>query len=440
MHWKPSFFRDNLPNFVSKKMFFYGCLSKDVRHIRTTNEIEGGDYVTSDAGVIYLPFCENCFVEIVACSSILSKVFTISFMLKDDLEEHTLWKATNTISAASMQDWLEKKLDQEEEYCKLTRQKLAYGSAIGSNHVDRDAVLDIFDRIDRVEDVRMIKLTALRENHPEFKQSGITWFCKRGVNIGGFVGLLKSPRATKIKLPSTATAKRYSANKSATPLKASSRTEAAIPSEAEIESFINQIVTLILTDKDAVELLESGSLKIKRLDLLDDILFGGFDGFEKVSKVWTFVARSQLSSNSHFSVAFKELKRHGWKRRNKYVWYHSELQSTQIQSLLDVRNDGIATAKKQTATAQDSKTASRLSIDDANNSGLVLSHEKSSAYREVLFGQFRSMVGIQNPDKDNAARKVLQMLKQSSVKQFFKWDHNKRICYAVTEEEALKSE
>ena len=275
MHWKPSFFRDNLPNIVHEGMLFYGCLSKDVRHIHTSNNIEGGDYITSDSGVIYLPFCENCFVEVVACSNVLSKVFTISFMRKDELEEHTLWKATNTISAASMQDWLEKKLDQEEEYCKLTRQKLAYGSAIGSNHVDRDAVLNIFERIHKVHDVRMIKLTALRNNHPEFKQCGITWSSKRGVSVGGFVGLLRSPPPVKL-LPAVP-AKKH------TRKKAAPRGKAALPSEAEVESFLNRIVSLIFEHEDAIELSDSGALKIKRLDFLDENITVHCGGLEKVS-------------------------------------------------------------------------------------------------------------------------------------------------------------
>jgi hypothetical protein len=70
----------------------------------------GGDYVTSDAGVIYLPFCENCLVEVVSCIKQLSEVFVITFMTKHELDEHTLWKATNTVDAESMQNWLGKKL------------------------------------------------------------------------------------------------------------------------------------------------------------------------------------------------------------------------------------------------------------------------------------------------------------------------------------------
>eukprot|EP00956_Cyclotella_meneghiniana_P044896 scaffold342210_cov79-Cyclotella_meneghiniana.AAC.1 len=197
MHWKPSFFRENLPQLVHKSLLQYGCLNKDIKHVHTTKHIEGGDYIASDSATIYLPFCENCFVEVVACSNVLSKSFTISFMTKGELDEHTLWKATNTISAQSMQDWLQKKIDQEEEYCQLTRQKLVCGSAIGSNHVDKNDVLDVFGRIDNVEDVRMIKLTALRCFHPEFKQIQTNWPCRLGVDKGGYVGLLKSARKVK---------------------------------------------------------------------------------------------------------------------------------------------------------------------------------------------------------------------------------------------------
>ena len=195
-HWKQPFFRDRLPEMVNEGMLDYGDLEKDTRLVHVSKSHSGGEYVTSDAGVIYLPFCENCLVEVVSCIKQLSDVFVITFMTKHELDEHTLWKATNTIDAESMQDWLGKKLDQEEEYCKVTRQKLAHGSASTTGR-DPGPVLDVFDRIENVEETRMIKLTALRCRHPDFKDDSCSpWPTGLlGVKKGGFAGLLRTSRS-----------------------------------------------------------------------------------------------------------------------------------------------------------------------------------------------------------------------------------------------------
>ena len=278
MHWKPSFFRDNLPQLVHESLLQYGCLNKDITHVHTTKDMKGGDYITSDSATIYLPFCENCFVEVVACSNVLSETFTISFMTKGELDEHTLWKATNTISAQSMQDWLQKKIDQEEEYCKLTRQKLVYGSAIGSNHVDKNAVLNVFGRINNVEDVRMIKLTALRCFHPEFEQSGTEWPCRLGVDKGGYVGLLQSAR--KVKVAPVALKPRPT---KATQLQKSASVKSAV-SNAENRRFLCQLASLICEDEATIE-LSDGIINIKSLNDLNDRLplkFSGYAEFQEV--------------------------------------------------------------------------------------------------------------------------------------------------------------
>ena len=132
------------------------------------------------------------------------------------------------------------------------------------------------------------------------------------------------------------------------------------------------------------------------------------------------------------------MRRHGWKRRHKQVWYHSELQSAQIQSLLDARNAETVKTKKQSPIVQTAHTELQLTNDDANNSGIVLSHTKSSVYREILFDEFRSMAENHNRDEESA-RKVLQKVNHLSAGSFFQWNHNKQIFYAVSEEEALKS-
>lgn len=296
LHWKPPFFRDNLPGLVRNNLLHFGDLNKDIQHVRTAKDIEGGDYITSECGVIYLPFCENCLVEVVACSNVLKDVFIISFMSKNQLAEHVLWRATNTISAQSMLDWLGKKLDQEEDYCKVTRQKLVHGSAIGSNHVDRDLVLDIFSRIKDVEDVRMIKLTALRMFHPDFQRNGmIKWPCHRGVDIGGFVGLLKSAKQATVKSPPSSAASKSSSTKAdhsrrKDPPTRKVQPEAvhssrAVPPKAAEKHFLNLLKFLLSQEDAAIEVSNSGAIIIKSLEDLDESLpveFGRSADFQRV--------------------------------------------------------------------------------------------------------------------------------------------------------------
>ena len=179
---------------VNGGMLDYGDLDKDTRVVSVSSSHSGGDYVTSDAGVVYLPFCENCLVNVVSCIEQLSNVFLITFMTKHELGEHTLWKGTNTIDAETMKDCFGKKIDQEEKYCKVTREQLSNGSAL-STGMDPTPVLDIFDRIENVEETRVIKLTALRIKHPNFKDdSSNPWRTELlGVKKGGFGGLLQKP-------------------------------------------------------------------------------------------------------------------------------------------------------------------------------------------------------------------------------------------------------
>ena len=288
IHWKPSFFKDNLPAFVKENLLHYGSLYQDIRLIQVSKHIEGGNYITSDCATVYLPFCEKCLVEVVSSYDILSRTFTIAFLEKHELNEHLLWKATNTISPKSMQDWLEKKLNQEEEYCKLTRQKLAWGSAIGSNHVDKDAVLDIFGRIVNVENVRMIKLTALRNYHPEFQHesSPKTWPCNLGVSVGGYVGLLKCSTKTKIKAPINATVSKPNSTKAAPSKRKPYQSKAPIPSKTEAKGFLIKLASLLHGNEDAIELSDSDILIIKSVNELEDILplsGGGSTAFFEVN-------------------------------------------------------------------------------------------------------------------------------------------------------------
>eukprot|EP00804_Cyclotella_cryptica_P020854 CCRYP_011476-RD/>CCRYP_011476-RD protein AED:0.04 eAED:0.04 QI:732/1/1/1/0.71/0.5/8/522/735 len=266
-HWKQSFFKVNLPELVNQKLLNYGDLDTDTRYVSVSKDISGGDYVTSNAGVVYLPFCENCFVEVVACFNSLAKVFSISFLAKDELDEHTLWKATNTICAETMQVWLEKKLDQEEEYCTLTRKKLVHGSAIGSTTVTKEDVLTVFDRINNVKDIRMIKLTALRMYHPDY-QKGMKWPTGLlGVEKGGYIGLLNNRRQAIAK-----------ASASSAPNPGPARPIKAPPLRAKKEDFLNRLAVMLSHGNGpAIEISHAGPIVIRSREQLLHILPFYFD-------------------------------------------------------------------------------------------------------------------------------------------------------------------
>ncbi|KAL3808697.1 hypothetical protein ACHAXA_010077 [Cyclostephanos tholiformis] len=188
-HWQRSFFNENIPRFVAEDLLNFGDLDKDYHFVSARREGSGvaDDYVYSTSAVIYLPFCSHCLSQVVSCYDKLSRYYAISFLRKDELEEHTLWKATNTISPASMKGWLAKAINQEDIYCTLDEKQIK--SSIVDDHVTKDAVLDVFRMIPRSSEVRMIKLTALMIYHPNFAKSDYaTWTTPTlGLNVGGFV-------------------------------------------------------------------------------------------------------------------------------------------------------------------------------------------------------------------------------------------------------------
>ncbi|EED92450.1 predicted protein [Thalassiosira pseudonana CCMP1335] len=180
-HWQRSLFNDNIPDLVKENMLNFGDLETDVVHVSAKGRNIDEDYVSSTSAVVYLPFSQHCFAQVVACLDNLSEVFTISFLRKDELEEHSLWKATNTISAKSMQDWLGKSIDQEEKYCTLTRSQLNQDD----KYVLGEEVLSVFDRIEDSPSVRMIKLTALRKFHPRYESGKKSANPILGIDKGG---------------------------------------------------------------------------------------------------------------------------------------------------------------------------------------------------------------------------------------------------------------
>lgn len=188
-HWKTSFFRTILPSLVVGNMLNFGDIDKDSVLVPASEDNGSLDFISSSAAVVYLPFCSHCFREVVASYDVLSKYFTISFMRRDQLAEHSLWKATNTIAPNAMQHWLGKAINQEEVYCKIKLQEILHGG--GNANVSNEELIKVFKRIDRREEVRMIKLTALRRYHPKFEKSKFSGLKTTvGVVKGGYVGLL----------------------------------------------------------------------------------------------------------------------------------------------------------------------------------------------------------------------------------------------------------
>jgi len=190
-HWQRSFFHDNIPRMVTDKLLNYGDLKNDITFVSALEEGNVEDnYISSTAAVVYLPFGSHCLSQVVACYDKLSQYYTIGFLRKDQLDEHTLWKATNTICAESMRGWLSKNINQEEQYCKLDARQIKCGT--GDSSVTTEEILNVFNRIDRADEVRMIKLTALRKFHPNFKSHMLGSKPSLGMDKGGYVGLKRA--------------------------------------------------------------------------------------------------------------------------------------------------------------------------------------------------------------------------------------------------------
>jgi len=190
-HWQRSFFHDNIPRMVTDNLLNYGDLKNDTTFVSALEEGNVEDnYISSTAAVVYLPFGSHCLSQVVACYDKLSQYYTIGFLRKDQLDEHTLWKATNTICAESMRGWLSKNINQEEQYCKLDARQIKCGT--GDSSVTTEEILNVFNRIDRPDEVRMIKLTALRKFHPNFKSHMLRSKPSLGMNKGGYVGLKRA--------------------------------------------------------------------------------------------------------------------------------------------------------------------------------------------------------------------------------------------------------
>jgi hypothetical protein len=169
--WAKTLFSQTLPDLVRYNMLTYPSKRRKTRR----GELE--------VGVVYLPFCAHVTKEIVGAIDVLSNYYQVSFIKKQDLPGHCLWKGTMAIEADTMQHRLGKRLDQEEVYCTF-RPKDIYEN-MEDSHVSKPAVMRILNAIVDYADVRMIMLRPLRQHEPPsvMKERLVT------PEKGGFVGL-----------------------------------------------------------------------------------------------------------------------------------------------------------------------------------------------------------------------------------------------------------
>lgn len=197
-HWSRSFFETTLPGFVSEGMldFSKGSPRVDQEPVSTSGSVnpstdDEDEYedeqdeeedTTDDnidlpkstpssgmgtcSAVVYLPFCLHCVKHVVAAIDTLSQYYTISFLYRSELFEHSLWAATSTIDAKAMQNWLGKARDQEETYCTFGPSEFL--SSADDAYVSKEAVLEVLRCIEDFRWVGMIKLKALKVHDPNY--------------------------------------------------------------------------------------------------------------------------------------------------------------------------------------------------------------------------------------------------------------------------------
>jgi hypothetical protein len=159
-HWGKSFFQVTLPLLV------------DILEAPQ----EKNDSVI-EIGVIFLPFCFHCCKQIVAALSTIDKYYEVSFVKKDELHMHALWNGTSDIDPSTMQEYLGKKINQEDFYCTFSPRDVA--ESMDDCTVTKENVIKYLRCIEDFEQVRMIRLKPIRE---KYRNSGM--------HRGGFVGLV----------------------------------------------------------------------------------------------------------------------------------------------------------------------------------------------------------------------------------------------------------
>ena len=184
--WNKTLFQETLPDLVKYDMLAYpGNRQRSQRKtkIKKEHDKDEKNELELEEGVVFLPFCAHVCKELVGGIDKLKKYFAITFVKKNELPGHALWKGTMSIDGNVMQHRLGKRLDQEEVYC--TFQPKDIYESMEDAHVDKDEVMKMLLSIEDFENIRMIRLRPLRQHEPP------SVFRKRIVEpeIGGFIGL-----------------------------------------------------------------------------------------------------------------------------------------------------------------------------------------------------------------------------------------------------------
>ena len=148
---------------------------------------------TFEEGTVMLPFCAHVCKELVGGIHILKDYYAISFITKDDLPQHSLWRGTMDIDGEIMQTRLGKRLDQEEVYCTFDPKDIY--KSMEDAHIDKADVMRVLLAIEDYDNIRMIKLRPLRQHEPQ----SISKESLMQPEVGGFVGLNYKQAEEKLK-------------------------------------------------------------------------------------------------------------------------------------------------------------------------------------------------------------------------------------------------
>lgn len=167
-HWQAGLF-DNLIGMVDRDMFYMG--SSDNWFTR-----DGGTYVTSDVGVVYLPLNKTCLNLIHSKLSSFRTRFLITFLRCDELDEHILWNSLNGNGNLTnmVKNLCGKDPKKELRYCDFE---------------NLDRYLKSGFTLSNPSQLRIIKLSVLRNKTPGYNNMTCPYKgLALGVTEGGYVG------------------------------------------------------------------------------------------------------------------------------------------------------------------------------------------------------------------------------------------------------------
>jgi hypothetical protein len=192
--WAKSLFQNTLPDLVRYQLLAYpGTRSRRQKRCGGGDDGATSSQCSLEEGVVFLPFCAHVCKELVGAIHILSQYYAITFVKKEELPGHSLWRGTMGIDGDVMQHRLGKRLDQEEIYC--TFQPKDIYESMDDFHINKDEVMKMLLSIDDFENIRMIRLRPLRQHEPPSVFKERLW----EPEVGGFVDLDMSTGARLLK-------------------------------------------------------------------------------------------------------------------------------------------------------------------------------------------------------------------------------------------------